>query len=437
MSKLLRPSRRAVLAGGTAFAARLAMPSLSRASSRPVFSHGLQSGDVDTSSGMIWSRMNRPSKVMMEISTTESFTNPIALAPMDATPASDFTVKRLALGLPSDQNIFYRFVAQDLYDVQAKSDPIIGRFRTAPTARRSVKFIWSGDTAGQGWGIDDDGMLTYASMAKHAPDFFLHSGDTIYADGPMQDEIVKDGRTIWKNTTLIDEKRKVAETLDEFRGQWKYNPMDTHVQAMNAVCPTFFQWDDHEVVDNWSDAKDLSNDDRYTEKSVHVLRSRAGRAFHEMTPLRITPEEPGRVYRKISYGPMLDVFFLDLRSYRGPNGPSMEEEITDQSRILGARQLAWLKRALSASKATWKVIASDMPIGLIVWDNWRDKAGAEAISNGDHGAAKGRELEIADLLRFIKTTGIDNTVWFTADVHYTAAHYYNPDRATFQDFNPF
>ena len=437
MSKLLRPSRRAVLAGGTAFAARLAMPSLSRASSRPVFSHGLQSGDVDTSSGMIWSRMNRPSKVMMEISTTESFTNPIALAPMDATPASDFTVKRLALGLPSDQNIFYRFVAQDLYDVQAKSDPIIGRFRTAPTARRSVKFIWSGDTAGQGWGIDDDGMLTYASMAKHAPDFFLHSGDTIYADGPMQDEIVKDGRTIWKNTTLIDEKRKVAETLDEFRGQWKYNLMDTHVQAMNAVCPTFFQWDDHEVVDNWSDAKDLSNDDRYTEKSVHVLRSRAGRAFHEMTPLRITPEEPGRVYRKISYGPMLDVFFLDLRSYRGPNGPSMEEEITDQSRILGARQLAWLKRALSASKATWKVIASDMPIGLIVWDNWRDKAGAEAISNGDHGAAKGRELEIADLLRFIKTTGIDNTVWFTADVHYTAAHYYNPDRATFQDFNPF
>ena len=437
MSKLLSPSRRALLAGGTAFAAGLAIPSLSRASSRPVFSHGLQSGDVDTSSGMIWSRTDRPSKVMMEISTTESFTNPIALAPMDATPASDYTVKRLALGLPSDQDIFYRFVAQDLYDLQAKSDPIIGRFRTAPTARRSVKFVWSGDTAGQGWGIDDDGMLTYASIAKHAPDFFLHSGDTIYADGPMQDEVVKDGRTIWKNTTLIDEKRKVAETLDEFRGQWKYNLMDMHVQAMNAVCPTFFQWDDHEVVDNWSDAKDLSNDDRYTEKSVHVLRSRAGRAFHEMTPLRITPEEPSRVYRKISYGPMLDLFFLDLRSYRGPNGPSMEEEITDQSRILGAQQLAWLKRALSASKATWKVIASDMPIGPIVWDNWRDKAGAEAISNGDHGSAKGRELEIADLLRFIKTTGIDNTVWFTADVHYTAAHYYNPERATFQDFNPF
>ena len=247
---------------------------------------------------------------------------------------------------------------------------------------------------------------------------------------------MKDGTT-WKNSVLIPEKTKVAETLDEFRGQWKYNMMDEHVQAMNAICPTFFQWDDHEVVNNWSDAKDLSGDDRYTEKNVHLLRARAARAFHELAPIRYTPSEPGRVYRKISYGPMLDVFFLDLRSYRGPNGASMEREMTDKSRILGAEQLAWLKRELAASKATWKVIACDMPIGLIVWDNWKEQAGAEAVANGDNGAPAGRELEFADLLRFIKTAGITNTVWFTADVHYTAAHYYNPDKAAFQDFDPF
>jgi len=44
---------------------------------------------------------------------------------------------------------------------------------------------------------------------------------------------------------------------------------------------------------------------------------------------------------------------------------------------------------------------------------------------------------IGDLLRFIKNAGIDNTVWLTADVHYAAAHYYDPSRAAFQDFNPF
>ena len=250
----------------------------------------------------------------------------------------------------------------------------------------------------------------------------------------MKDEVEKDGKLIWKNTTLIEEKRKVAETLDEFRGQWKYNMMDEHVQAMNALCPTFFQWDDHEVVNNWSDAKDLSGDDRYTEKNVHVLASRAAQAFHEMTPISYTPAEPGRVYRKIGYGPMLDVFFLDLRSYRAGNSLGLQENPADEATtLLGAEQIAWLKRELVKSTATWKVIACDMPVGLVVRDGER----VEAISNGDNGSPKGREFEIADLLRFIKTAKVDNTVWFTADVHYTAAHYYNPDKAAFQDFEPF
>jgi alkaline phosphatase D len=49
---------------------------------------------------------------------------------------------------------------------------------------------------------------------------------------------------------------------------------------------------------------------------------------------------------------------------------------------------------------------------------------------------KGRELEFADLLRFIKAANIANVVWLTADVHYTAAHFYNPEKAAFQDFEP-
>jgi alkaline phosphatase D len=83
------------------------------------------------------------------------------------------------------------------------------------------------------------------------------------------------------------------------------------------------------------------------------------------------------------------------------------------------------------------VIAADMPIGLlVVYDvdrNW----GVEAVAQGDNGPPRGRELEIADLLAFIKHASIRNTVWLTADVHYTAAHYYDPDKAAFQDFDPF
>jgi alkaline phosphatase D len=37
----------------------------------------------------------------------------------------------------------------------------------------------------------------------------------------------------------------------------------------------------------------------------------------------------------------------------------------------------------------------------------------------------------------LKRAGIRNHVWLTADVHYTAADHYHPDRATYQDFDPF
>ena len=426
-------------AGALAFSSGLAMPAISRAADRPIISHGLQSGDVDATSGMIWARSDRPARLHVEVATTESFKDAVRLAPINALPETDFAAKRLLVDLPPDQSVFYRVSFADLADVNVLSEPVVGQFRTAPASRRAVRFVWSGDTAGQGWGInpDDGGMKTYATMAKHNPDFFIHSGDTVYCDGPIKAETeITGGGGVWKNL-VSDGVEKVAETLDEYRGRWKYNMHDANLKAFNAAVPTFFQWDDHEVLNNWSASKDLSQDERYKEKSIGVLSARASRAFHEMTPIRYIPEEPGRVYRKISYGPLLDIFVLDLRSYRGPNGPAMETEMTPQSRILGEAQTRWFKRELIASKATWKVIACDMPLGVIVWDNGKDKKGAEAVANGDQGKPLGRELEIADLLKFIKVSEIGNIVWLTADIHYTAAHYYNPDKAQFQDFAPF
>jgi alkaline phosphatase D len=41
---------------------------------------------------------------------------------------------------------------------------------------------------------------------------------------------------------------------------------------------------------------------------------------------------------------------------------------TDQTVFLGREQLDWLKDGLERSRAVWKVIAADMPIGLNVDD---------------------------------------------------------------------
>ncbi|MCA1435787.1 alkaline phosphatase D family protein [Bradyrhizobium sp. NBAIM03] len=426
-------SRRRFLASSAGALGTLAMPYLSRAADRPAVTHGVQAGDITVDGGVVWARTDRPAQMLVEVATSESFRDARALPPIAALPESDFTAKMLVENLPAGQDIFYRVRFRDLSHSAIEGEAVTGRFRTAPADRRDVSFVWGGDVAGQGWGInsDDGGMVTFSTMRKHRPDFFLHSGDTIYADGPIQPEVkLADGK-IWKNLT-IPEKAKVAETLDEFRAAYKYNLTDDNLRAFNAEVPVFVQWDDHEVTNNWSLSKDLPA--AYKVRDISLLAARAGRAFHEMYPMRESITEPGRVYRQISYGPHLDVFVLDERSYRAPNGANLETAYGPASYFLGPDQITWLKRGLLNSRATWKVIASDMPIGLIVSDT--PKGGSEAVAQGD-GPVRGREFEIADILRFIKVAPISNTVWLTADVHYAAAHYYDPNKAQFQEFEPF
>src|SRR5947207_7180686 len=369
------------------------MPYLSRAGDRPQITHGVQSGDVGADGGVVWARADRPSQMMVEVATTESFGNARALPPISALPESDFTAKMLLENLPAGQEIFYRVRFRDLSHPEILSEPAIGRFRTAPADRRDVSFVWGGDVAGQGWGInpDDGGMVTFATMRKHKPDFFLHSGDTIYADGPIKSEVTLADGKVWKNLT-IPEKAKVAETLEEFRAAHKYNFLDDHLRAFNAEVPIFVQWDDHEVTNNWSLSKQLPP--AYKERDINLLAARAARAFHEMYPMRESIVEPGRVYRKLSYGPHLDVFMLDERSYRGPNGPNLQTTYGPDSYFLGPVQLAWLKRGLLDRKSTWKVIASDMPLSLVVYDDATDKKSSEALAQG-RGPPRRPDLELA------------------------------------------
>jgi alkaline phosphatase D len=402
-------------------------------SGRPLITHGVQTGDVTPTSGIIWSRADRASRMVVDVSTVESFANAKRITGPAALETTDFAAKIDLQGLPAGQDIFYRVQFIDLMDVKATSEPVIGRFRTGPAGNRDVSFVWSGDTAGQGWGINEDwgGMKIYKTMQDNDPDFFIHSGDTIYADNPMEAEVPLADGTVWKNV-MIEEKAKVAETLPEFRGQYKYNLLDANVRAFNAQVPMLAQWDDHETVNNWY-PNEVLTDERYSLQSVALLAARANRAFHEFMPTRQFATDPERIHRTIHYGPSLDIFFIDMRRYRADNSANDQPRKSDATTFLGDEQLRWLKQELLASNATWKVIASDMPIGLVVRD------GKEAFENGANGDGPvlGREHDIADILAFIKFNDVKNVVWLTADVHYTAAHYYDPDKAQFQDFTPF
>jgi alkaline phosphatase D len=439
--------RRAFLKTTLASGASLALPAFAQAPAvitseriRPQATSGLQIGDVTGGRALVWSRADRPSRMLVERAFREDFSDAVKLRGPLALETSDYTARLDLTGLPPDREVFVRVSFENLSSEKAHSEPLVGRFRTEPAGRRDVTFAWSGDTAGQGWGINKEwgGMKCYETVRRDRPDFFVHCGDTVYADGPIAAEVQLPGNGVWKNL-VTEEVSKVAESLKEFRGRYAYNLMDEHVVRMSAEVPQVWQWDDHEVTNNWSDSKDLSGDKRYAEKNVQLLIGRATRAFLEWAPLRWHgADESERVYRKIAYGPLLDVFVIDMRSYRGPNSHNRQEQSGPDTAFLGAQQLAWLKDGLRRSKARWKVVSADMPIGLLVGDG-KDVEGRErfeAVANGD-GPALGREFEFADLFRFLKVNKISNVVWITADVHYCAAHYYDPAKAVFKDFNPF
>ncbi len=406
--------------------------------SRPRLLQGVQAGDVGADGATIWSRADRPARMIVDYATTESFTDARRIEGPSALEATDFT-SRIRLGdLPPGQTVFYRVAYLDLGDLKTLSEPVVGRFRMppasgAPASNTNVSFVWSADTAGQGWGINPDisGMTIYESMRRLAPDFFVHCGDTIYADNPLASEKkLPDGR-LWKNL-VTEAKSKVAESLTEFRGNHLYNFLDDNLRRFNAEVPMIALWDDHEVVDNWTWERRLDADPRYKVKDARTLAIASERAFREYMPLAGGLDGPMRLYRRFSFGPHLDLFRLDMRSFRGPNTVA-----ASNTAYLGDEQLAWLKHALKSSKATWKIVAADMPLGLVVYDDWRTKTGADGLANADDGPPLGRELEIAGLLAFIKREGIHNVHWITADVHYPATHRYDPARAAFSDFTPF
>lgn len=406
----------------------------------PMMEQGIQIGDVSDGHAVIWSRADQPSRMMVEYSFDSEFMNSTRVRGPYAMPETDFTAKQELTNLPEGRDVYVKVWFEDLTNERNQSEPVMGRFHTIGK-HDDIHFVWGGDIGGQGWGINEDfgGMKVFESMRKVKPQFYIESGDSVYSDGPIQESVVAENGEIWTNI-VTPEVSKVAETLDEFRGRYKYNLLDQNLRNFNAEVPQIWQWDDHEVANNWSDSKDLSGDNRYTVKDVPLLVARATQAFHEYAPLRPHgADEPERVYRKVSYGNLLDVFVLDMRSYRGPNTNNLQTAESAETAFLGDTQVAWLEQGLKNSEAVWKVISADMPIGLNISDDYVNNPPQrwEGVSNGNDGPAAGRELEMARLLSYIKHKHIDNVVWLTADVHYAAAHYYDPEQAASDDFSPF
>lgn len=425
-------TRRTALSTSVAAAGAFVLPTAAKGvpnqvhRGRPRMPSGVSSGDVTSSGGVLWARADRPSRMVATLKgpgrSRRTLRGPWVSGRSDHTGKID--LRHLAPGRRHAIEVAF----EDEHGRRGESQDLT--LTTAPRGQGRQSFVWTGDTAGQGWGINPDlgGYVAYRAMHDTRPDFFVHCGDTIYADGPIEEKVTEEDGQVWRNL-VIPEVADYAQSLAEFRGRHRYNHLDDHLRAMYAEVPVLAQWDDHETTNNWYPGEILEDEHYDRERRVDVLARHAKRAWWEWQPISDGHgRTPGRIYRKVERGRHLDVFCLDMRTFKDPNTPGLEKERTS---LIGDAQVRWLARELKRSKATWKVISADLPLGIVVPDG----EAQESLANADDGAPLGKELELAWLLREIQS--VPGVVWITADVHYCAAHHYSPERASFTDFRPF
>ena len=201
------------------------------------------------------------------------------------------------------------------------------------------------------------------------------------------------------------EKIKVAETLAEFRGNYKYNLLDENVRRFNAEVPQIWQWDDHEVTNNWSSSKDLSANARYTREERAALdRARRTRVPRIRAAAALSATRRASECTATSRTARCSTCSSSTcAATAAPNTFNRETERSADTAFLGPR-------AARLAEARAQPLEGDMEgdrgrhaarACMVATAPTRRPARFENSANGD-GPALGRELEIASLLRFIK-----------------------------------
>jgi alkaline phosphatase D len=347
-------------------------------------------GDVTPTTAVMWARLGVEGDVAVNL---RSGAGDGAKRVLTITRRGDFTGQRVLSGLKP--------ATRYAWEARGAGETVRGEFVTAPPrdARAPVRFVWSGDLGGAGLCRRmDGGYRILRTMARTRPDFFLFVGDTVYADVKCDKPGVVPGADF------------VATTLAEFRARHRYQREDSGMQELLQATSVSAIWDDHEVRNNFSGT---------TEARMPTGR----RAFLEYWPIAPPDREPTRLYRKLRWGGLLEVFILDTRQYRSANteldGPGKT--------MLGTAQREWLVGEASASTATWKVVVSSVPLSIPTGspeqrDSWSNASVYGTPQEGGTGFAVERDL----ILRQLRTRGVKNLVFLAADVHHAEVIRHQP-----------
>jgi len=298
---------------------------------------------------LIWVRGSGRARVRID------FANDAASTPLTAGPSvaltkqTDYCAAVSLTQLAPGKTWAYRVV--DVESGKALSE--LGRFKTAPTEPVPFTFAFSADME-----ESYQPFKLFDIMDGKQPDFFLHLGDTVYADRP---------------------RKTFFPSVSHYRSKHAANRKDPHLQSFMARYVTYAIWDDHETEDNCD--------------SLNPYMNEAFQVFKEYWPAKAV--DAGALYRQFAWAG-IDFFILDTRRFRSqPHGPDGPEKT-----MLGRAQKNWLKDRLRDSRAPFKFIITSVPFhggGVDTWGSYRS--------------------ERDEIVRFLRGEKIAGAIFLTGDYH--------------------
>jgi alkaline phosphatase D len=376
--------------------------------------HGIAVGEPQTDGALVWARASRRARMWVEALKVGA--KPEAMrrwrGPL-VDEAGDYTgkVKLDKLDPGAEYLYWVRFEAEEKTSARSGT----GRLKTLPATETTsaITMVWWGDLGGQSYcRAPGKGYALFRVMEAAAPDLAIASGDSIYADGtcpaapglPGQPaNILSDDPTTaaYQGLSASTPGLTAAETLAAVRAKWRYNLEDESYRAFRARTPHLYQWDDHEVINDW-----------FPGEGRAALAEAGRRSFLEYSPLE--PGPGGTLYRGVRLGKLAEVFMLDNRGLRNDNTKADD----GKKSMLGEAQRRWLLATLTDAQArgvVWKIIATSDPLASPT-----GKVGArDGWAAGDDAPqpVTGFESELRSILLAVKAAGIKNLLWLTADTH--------------------
>ena len=255
-----------------------------------------------------------------------------------AAPESDGVVRWTLSGLDPGQRYDYRVVWR-AGPQQGQGEPASfatephWQWRTDPPPLRVLagSCAYTNETAddrpGPPYGRDP---AIYGVMAAQSPDLTLWMGDNIY----------------WREPDFDDEVAMSARYA-----KWRSLPQ---LQPLLRTGSHLATWDDHDYGPNDANSS-------YTFKATSLKLFQR----YWANPSAGLPDAPG-VFTRASRSDV-EFFILDNRWYR-----DADRSVLTDKRMLGTAQMAWLRNALTQSRATWKVIinGSQMFNDLNRFEGW-------------------------------------------------------------------